>query len=109
MASCGWAHKYLRDSRICSCFISNTLIGHCDDYRAAEIAFWVAVLAACCIVLHTLLVLAFRCFHRHPPAILEFPRLELFMLLFMVSVLQGASVRYCRCIRLGGPAGCDDA
>lgn len=62
-------------------------------HKAARIMFWVAIAFGCLLVLHVLLVVAFRCFHRHPPSLLEFPRLELLLLLTMMQPIGQAAAQ----------------
>ncbi len=61
-----------------------TLVGM--PCRAARIAFWALIVLGAALVAHAALVLL-TCyvFRRHPPACLEFPRLELFMGMFMIQ------------------------
>lgn len=48
---------------------------------------------ACTLVLHAGLVLGLRLAGRHPPACLDFPRLELFLGLFMINPVAQAAAR----------------
>lgn len=51
------------------------------------------VVFACVLVLHAGLVLGLRLAGRHPPACLDFPRLELFLGLFMINPVAQAAAR----------------
>ena len=53
--------------------------------RAGRIAFWCGVVLVVVIVLHAVLVLFYRGRGRHPPELLEFPRVELFALLLLTQ------------------------
>ena len=65
----------------------------CHRCRAGRIAFWVLIALAVLLALHGALVLAFRLRRRHLPAILEFPRLELFLLLFLIAPIGQIAAR----------------
>lgn len=54
-------------------------------YRAARVAFWAAIAVGATCVLHVALILLCRAWNRHPPPMLEFPRLELFMFMFVTQ------------------------
>ena len=53
--------------------------------RAGRIAFWCGVVLGVVLVLHAALVLFYRRRGRHPPELLEFPRVELFAMLLMTQ------------------------
>ena len=60
--------------------------------RAGRIAFWCGIVLFAVLVLHTMVVLYFRRRGRHPPEMLEFPRVELFALLLMIQpIAQSAA------------------
>jgi hypothetical protein len=65
----------------------------CHRHRAGRIAFWVLIALAVLLALHGALVLGFRLRRRHLPAILEFPRLELFLLLFLIAPIGQIAAR----------------
>ena len=65
----------------------------CCRHRAGRIAFWVLIALAVLLALHGALVLGFRLRRRHLPAILEFPRLELFLLLFLIAPIGQIAAR----------------
>jgi hypothetical protein len=65
--------------------------------RAGRIAFWVLIALAVLLALHGALVLGFRLRRRHLPAILEFPRLELFLLLFLIAPIGQIAARESTC------------
>ena len=48
-------------------------------------AFWAAIAVGVTCVLHVLLILLCRVYNRHPPPLLEFPRLELLMFLLVTQ------------------------
>lgn len=48
-------------------------------------AFWAAIAVGVTCVLHVLLILLCRVYNRHPPPLLEFPRLELLMFLLITQ------------------------
>ena len=48
-------------------------------------AFWAAIAVGVTCVLHVALILLCRVYNRHPPPLLEFPRLELLMFLLITQ------------------------
>ena len=61
--------------------------------RAERILFWVGIASAVVVAFHVAAVLAFRARGVHPPAILEFPRLELFLALAVLQPISQACGR----------------
>jgi hypothetical protein len=49
------------------------------------VAFWAAIAVGVTCVLHVALILLCRVYNRHPPPLLEFPRLELLMFLLITQ------------------------
>lgn len=61
--------------------------------RATQIAIWVAIITGVVLGMHVVLTILARWRRWHLPSFLEFPRLELFLALFLASPIAQAAGR----------------